>query len=181
MRIGGQVTIRFLRSSVFVALMIAAVAFAGPAGASDMKEVSCSTIALKYNGEARETKCLYYDDVGNQTEAVDTAHHRQIRYRRADRQPYRQQVPHLSSDPVRCAAPSTGDISAIRITGRRKRNMPASISPLSTAMRAAAASLSSAPPSPATAAIREITNLMPVSVTRTWPKEFIVPSQARPR
>ncbi len=64
-------TIRFLRSSVFVALTITAVAFAGPARAGDMKEVSCSTIALKYNGEARETKCLYYDDVGNQTETVD--------------------------------------------------------------------------------------------------------------
>ena len=61
-------TIRFLKCAICVALAIAAAA--GPARAGDMKEVSCSTIQLKYSGDARETKCLYYDDVGNQTEVV---------------------------------------------------------------------------------------------------------------
>lgn len=65
---GGQVTIRILRCAIFAAL--AAIALAGPARAGNMKEVSCSTIELKYSGDAKETKCLYYDDVGNQTEAV---------------------------------------------------------------------------------------------------------------
>jgi len=64
------VTIRFLQCAIFVALTIAVAAVAGPARAGDMKEVSCSTIALKYSGDAKETKCLYYDDVGNQTEAI---------------------------------------------------------------------------------------------------------------
>jgi hypothetical protein len=62
------VTNRFLKCAICVALAIAAAA--GPARAGDMKEVSCSTIQLKYSGDARETKCLYYDDVGNQTEVV---------------------------------------------------------------------------------------------------------------
>jgi len=64
------VTIRFLRCAILAVLAIGAGAFASPACAGEMKEVSCNTIALKYSGEARETKCLYYDDVGNQTEAV---------------------------------------------------------------------------------------------------------------
>jgi hypothetical protein len=64
------VTIRFLQCAIFLALTIAVAAVAGPARAGDMKEVSCSTIALKYSGDAKETKCLYYDDVGNQTEAI---------------------------------------------------------------------------------------------------------------
>jgi hypothetical protein len=59
-----------VRCAIFVALTVAVAAVAGPARAGDMKEVSCSTIALKYSGDAKETKCLYYDDVGNQTEAV---------------------------------------------------------------------------------------------------------------
>ena len=63
-------TIRFLRCAILAVLAIGAGAFASPACAGEMKEVSCNTIALKYSGEARETKCLYYDDVGNQTEAV---------------------------------------------------------------------------------------------------------------
>ena len=61
-------TIRFLKCAIFVVLTV--VAAAGPARAGDMKEVSCNTIQLKYSGDARETKCLYYDDVGNQTEVV---------------------------------------------------------------------------------------------------------------
>jgi hypothetical protein len=66
----GQVTIRFLRCAILAALAIGAAVFARPACAGAMNEVSCSSIALKYTGEARETKCLYYDDVGNQTEVV---------------------------------------------------------------------------------------------------------------
>jgi hypothetical protein len=37
--------------------------------AADMKEVACSAIDLKYDGEATTTKCMQVDDVGNQTEA----------------------------------------------------------------------------------------------------------------
>ena len=41
----------------------------GISRAADMKEVACSAIDLKYDGEATMTKCMQVDDVGNQTEA----------------------------------------------------------------------------------------------------------------